>query len=440
MVAGLRQDAIGIFRTALAAVDPARMVAPYVDADARELTLRDRDGRVCARHRGPVLIVGAGKAAAGMVSGIAARAAGLVAGGLAIVPHDGVGLALAPIDLLRGAHPVPDQAGAAATARLLAAVRSLDARTLVVACLSGGASALLVAPAGELTLTDKRAVTEQLLLAGADVEALNTVRKHCSRVKGGGLARAAAATAGLWALVLSDVVGDDLATIASGPTVADPSTYLDATRVLERYVEPPAVPPAVARHLALGRAGSVPETVKPGDVVLDRVHTLVVGGNGDAVAAAATAARARGYRVDALPAISGDAAVAGRMVAERLHAAPGTGPLALIGGGETTVRVVAGGSGGRSQHLALAAAIAMAGRPGVLLAAGTDGIDGPTDAAGACVDGGTMARARTHGFDAHATLAATDSHRLLAATGDLLRTGPTGTNVADLVVALRGAC
>jgi len=265
------------------------------------------------------------------------------------------------------------------------------------------------------------------------------VRKHCSRVKGGGLARAAREAAGLWSLVLSDVNGDDPATIASGPTVADPTTFADAGRVLVEHLTPAEVPLAVRDHIARGAAGDVPETAKPGDPVLARAVTVVVGGNGDAVAAAATAAAARGYAVDRVDApLAGDAAEVGRQLAARLLAGPRDRPLALVAGGETTVRVRPGGHGGRSQQLALAAAVVLAGRAAVLLAAGTDGIDGPTDAAGACVDGETVARAR--GRDPARALADTDSHPFLSASGDLLRTGATGTNVADLVVALRAAC
>src|SRR5262249_42582939 len=221
---------------------------------------------------------------------------------------------------------------------------------------------------------------------------------------------------------------------------ADPTTFRDAERVVDDHLAPDQVPRAVRAHLARGLAGDVPETVKPDDPVLEHARTLVLAGNRDAVAAAARVAAARGYTAEVLATpLTGDAAEAGRMVAGRLRAAPRDRPVAVIGGGETTVRVRPGGRGGRSQQLALAAAIALAGEPGVVLAAGTDGVGGPTTAAGACVDGDSAARARASGFDPERTLEATDSNPLLAATGDLLVTGPTGTNVADVVVALRGA-
>jgi glycerate-2-kinase len=262
------------------------------------------------------------------------------------------------------------------------------------------------------------------------------VRKHCSRVAGGALAVAAGGAAGCWTLVMSDVVGDDPATIASGPTVADPTTFADALAALVRHGVTP--PPDVAAHLARGAAGVVAETAKPGDPRVERVRTTIVGRNADAVAAAAAAARERGYAVTVVgEPLRGDAALVGDVLAEALRSRLDRGPVAIVAGGETTVRARPGGVGGRSQHLALAAAIGLDGGPGVLLAAGTDGVDGPTDAAGACVDGGTAGRARAAGFDPDGALHATDSHRVLAATGDLVVTGPTGTNVADVVVALR---
>jgi glycerate-2-kinase len=436
----LRNDAIACYAAAVTAVGPERLVTARLVAEPGAIALRSAAGTLEARHVGPVVVVGAGKAALAMARAALEVARGAVAGGLVIVPHGSPGDGPPGLTVCVGAHPVPDGAGAGATARLLAAVAGAGADTLVVVLLSGGASSLLVAPAPGLTLTDKQVVTRGLLAAGADITALNTVRKHCSRVKGGALARAAARAAGLWTLVLSDVVGDDPATIASGPTVADPSTFADAAAVLDRYLASDEAL-AVRRHIARGCAGAVPETVKAGDPALARARTIVVGGNRDAAGAAATAAAARGYATTLLDEpLTGDAAAAGRLMAARLLAAPRDRPVAIVAGGETTVRVSPEGRGGRAQHLALAASISLAGAPAMLLAAGTDGVDGPTDAAGACVDGGTVARARACGLDAAWALATTDAYPLLDATGDLLRTGPTGTNVADVVVALRDAC
>jgi glycerate-2-kinase len=432
----LRADAHACLTAGLAAVEPARLVGRALAREGDVLVLGMPHGGELARHRGPVRIVGAGKAAAGMARAAAAIVGDALDAGAVVVPGGSASDAGPAVRVLAGSHPVPDATSVAATAEILALASGAGADTLVLALVSGGASALLCAPADGLGLVDKRAVTRALLDAGADIAAFNTVRKHCSRVKGGGLARAAAGAAGCWTLVLSDVVGDDPATIASGPTVGDPTTFADALAALERYGIAP--PPAVAERLRRGAAGEIAETPKPGDPLFARAHTRLVGRNADALAAVAEEARRRGYTVVFEPEpLAGDAAEVGARLAAALLAAPGSGPVALVAGGETTVRARAGGIGGRSQHLALAAAVVLHGERAALLAAGTDGVDGPTTAAGGCVDGETIARARAAGIDVAAALAATDSHHALAATGDLVVTGPTGTNVADVVVALR---
>ena len=436
--ARLRADAEACFAAAVAAVEPGRLVARGLARDGDTLVLRGRTGEEIARHCGPVCIVGAGKAVVAMARATSAIVGRDTVGGLVIAPH---AVVVGDLDLIRiayGAHPVPDTAGVAATRELLELVRGSAAVTLVLVLLSGGASALLVAPCETVTLADKQVLTRDLLAAGAEIAALNAVRKHCSRIKGGGLARAAASANGCWTLVISDVAGDDLTTIGSGPTVADPTTFADALGVLARYGVTP--PPAVGDYLRRGAAGEVHETPKPGNPIFARVRATVVGGNADAMAAAAAEAVRRGYTVTtwAEP-LAGDAAAAGERLARAVRSWPGSRPVALVAGGETTVAARPGGLGGRSQHLALAAALHLEGSSAVVLAAGSDGIDGPTEAAGACVDGETTRRARAAGLDPVAALAATDSHRLLAATGDLLVTGPTGSNVADVVVALRAA-
>jgi len=431
----LQADARACFAAAVAAVEPGRAVARALAREGDALVLRNRTGDELARHVGPVCLVGAGKAGVAMARAAHAIAVPSVTGGVVIVPHGSEVDAVGPIHVRHGAHPVPDAASVASTRALLDVIHAADADTLVLVVLSGGASALLAAASEDIALPDLQALTRALVAAGAEIGALNTVRKHCSRVTGGGIARAAREARGCWALVLSDVVGDDLATIGSGPTVADPTTYRDALAVLGRYGI--AAPAAIEAHLRRGAAGEVPETPKAGDRLFDRVWTTCVAGNADAVAGAVVEAQRRGFVVTQWPPVDGDAGVAGTRVARALRALPGDVPVALIAGGETTVRARLGGLGGRSQHLALAAALGIDGLPAVVLAAGTDGVDGPTRAAGACVDGDTIARARRMQLDPAAALVATDSHRVLAATGDLVVTGSTGTNVADVVVALR---
>jgi glycerate 2-kinase len=435
-LAALRADARACFEAGLRAVEPAAAVARALVRDGDAVVLCDARGGELARHRGAVCVVGAGKAVLGMTRAVGARLGSAIASGLVIVPHGHATMALGPIRVQAGAHPVPDAAGVAASLALLDLVRAADPATLVLVLLSGGASSLLAGPADGISLADMQAVTAALLAAGAEIGALNAVRKHCSRLTGGRLAAAAERAAGSWGLVLSDVVGDDLGTIASGPTVSDPTTFAEALAVLARYeVTPPA---AIEAHLRAGVAGVVGESPKPGDPRLARARTCVVGRNADAVVAAAAEAEARGYASTVVgEPVVGDAALVGERLARMLLGLPGGGAAGIVAGGETTVHARPGGVGGRSQHLAVAASLCLEGARAVLLAAGTDGIDGPTDAAGGCVDGETTRRARAAGLDPAAALRATDSYRLLAATGDLVVTGATGTNVADLTVALR---
>ena len=308
--------------------------------------------------------------------------------------------------------------------------------------LSGGASALMAVPARGVTLDDKRATTERLLRAGADIHALNTVRKHLSAIKGGWLA---AHTRGACrALAISDVVGDDLSVIASGPTVGDASRFQDALDVLERFGGAAAYPPAVVGRLRNGArstAGAAPETPKPDDPRLARTTTTVIGSRLDAMTGAAGEAASLGYhllRVD--DAVIGDARTAAvshlRAVLER---AAGVGrPACIISSGETTVHVTGGGKGGRNQEFALAAAegLARLGAAVVMASVGTDGIDGPTDAAGAVADSTTLERARAAGLSPDRHLSDNNAYAFFDALGDLIHTGPTGTNVGDLQIIL----
>jgi hydroxypyruvate reductase len=356
------------------------------------------------------------------------------------------------------AHPVPDAAGVAAADEALALCADSGEGDLVVALVSGGGSALWPAPPAGVTLDDLRATSALLLASGAAIAGVNAVRKHLSRVAGGRLA-AAAAPAHVLALVLSDVTGDDPAVVAGGPTAADPTTFADAAAVLHAHGLWGRVPNAVRAHLAAGRDGRAAETVKPGAPALAGVRTRVVGTNADALAGAAAAARARGFAVRVVdPAVSGEARDAGAAAAAAVRDAAAAvargaaGPTCLLWGGETTVAVRGPGRGGRNQECALAAALALEragplppGVEAVYLAAGTDGVDGPTDAAGGWVAPGAAAAVRAAGADPALALAANDSHAALAAlgppdhplgAGGLVVTGPTHTNVMDVHLAL----
>jgi hydroxypyruvate reductase len=353
---------------------------------------------------------------------------------------------LARTRLLTASHPVPDARGLAAAAEVEALARGLGRQDLLLVLLSGGASALLPSPAEGLSLEDKARATALLLRAGATIHETNAVRKHLSRLKGGGLARAAA-PARVVTLVLSDVVGDDLATIASGPTVPDPTTYADALDVLRRREILAEVPPAVREHLESGARGERPETPKPGDAALRRTATRIVGSNRLSVEAAAREARRQGLRPLVLATrLEGEAREAARVLVAVLRecvesSRPVAPPVCLLAGGETTVTVRGDGQGGRNQELAVAAAPCLAGFPVPAVVAGlaTDGIDGASDAAGGLADDTTAARAAALGLaPAAAFLAASDTRNYLGPLGDLIVTGPTGTNVADVAALLAG--
>ena len=335
-----------------------------------------------------------------------------------------------------GGHPTPTAESEAAGRYALALAGRPDDELIVL--ISGGASALMAVPAEGLTLEDKRRTTAQLLRAGADIESLNTVRKHLSAIKGGWLAARAGACR---TLAISDVVGDDQSVIASGPTVADASTFEQALAVIERYGGASLYPAAVIAHLRAGAAGRIDETPKPGDPRLDRASASVIGGRRDAMAGAAREAERRGYHASIVedPVVGEARSAAVAFVRTMLARAEGLPrPLCLVSSGETTVHVTGRGRGGRNQEFAVAAADVLAhGRTtAVVGSVGTDGVDGPTDAAGGVADATTAARARAAGLDLRRYLDDNDAYAALDALGDLVKTGPTGTNVGDLQVLL----
>jgi len=435
-----RAHAREIFSAALAAVEPAAAVLAQVRvADGR----LHAGGRSFALDGGRIVVVGMGKACAAMAQAIEQLLGARVSGGVVITKY-GHGAPLSRLRLCESAHPVPDEAGVRAATLLEESLRGLQAQDLVICLLSGGASALMPAPRPGISLADKQAVARLLLGSGADITAMNTVRKKLSRLKGGGLVRACA-PARLLCLAISDVIGDDWSIIGSGPTSPDPSTFADAWAVVERFAIAERLPPAVFELLQRGLAGAEAETLKPGDPALARVTNLLLASNQQAVAAAAACATRLGYQVttETQP-MQGEARAQGEAFLERVLAAAQAGPQprCRVAGGETTVTLGATpGLGGRNQELALAVAVALAGRGAApleltLLAGGTDGTDGPTDAAGGIVDRGTVARAMAAGEDAQAALQGHDAYHLLRSSGDLLITGPTGTNVMDLLIGL----
>ena len=423
----LRRHASAIFRAALEAADPAAAVTRYF---ARRRLSRFRN----------IYVVGAGKAGASMALA-AERALGRrITAGLINV-KDGHLARLRRIELNQCGHPVPDARGVAGSERIAAIAQSAGADDLVVCLISGGASALLPLPAEGITLAEKQQVTKLLLACGAPIEHLNAVRKHISRIKGGQLARLAAPAA-VESLLLSDVIGDPLDVIGSGPTAPDVSTFAEVAAIFDRYGIRSRVPASVLARIERGVRGEISETPKPGDPIFERVRNTVIGGNRLALDAAARAARALGYRTLVLSSsIQGEtrdiarmhAAIA-REVAEHGH--PVKPPACLISGGETTVTIKGAGLGGRNQEFALAAALEIRGLPNVLVfSAGTDGTDGPTDAAGAMADGRTLDR----NPNAARYLDDNDSYHYFQPLGDLVITGATNTNVADVRIMLIGS-
>jgi glycerate 2-kinase len=344
-------------------------------------------------------------------------------------------------------HPVPDERSVAAAREALQIARRAAHDDVFVVLLSGGASALMALPAEGIALEDKQETVRRLLKAGATIDELNAVRKHLSAIKGGRLA--AATNAAMVTLVISDVVGDDLSVIGSGPTMPDPSTFRDALTVLDTRGGRPSYPATIVSHLERGAGGEVEETPKPHDPRMQRSVARVIGGRTTAVAGAIESARSRGYRVHVIGApIVGEAREAARGFADDVRQALAhfTPPMCVIGSGETTVHVTGGGIGGRNQEFALAMVplIAELTRSApheicpVFGSVGTDGIDGPTDAAGAVVDPTTKERAAARGLNPHTYLEQNDSYHFFSALDDLVCTGPTGTNVGDVQVALIG--
>ena len=433
----MRDDAAKILWAAVAAVEPRAAVRRSLRLETDRLSAGDTTLDLAQVER--VLIVGVGKAAVGMTLG-ALDVLGDRASGGVVTTRYGHGAAISGVEVVEAAHPVPDEEGLRGALATLDLVRGAGERDLVLCLLSGGASALWPATAEGILLEDLQAVTDVLLRSGAAIRELNTVRKHLSAISGGLLAREAAPAAVL-TLVLSDVVGSPHDVIASGPTTPDPTTYADALAVLDQRGVGAA--PSVRRRLEAGLRGQVPETPKPGDSAFECCSNHIVARNRDALDAAAREARARGYEPLILTTrLTGEARFAGELLAAlaldvRADGLPLAPPCALLLGGETTVNVRGDGVGGRNQEAALAAALALSGTPNVLAAClGTDGADGPTDAAGGVVDGGTVERGARLGLAAAEYLRRNDSHTYLRTVGDLLVTGPTGTNVNDVSLVL----
>ncbi len=428
--------AADIFHAVLKAIDPYGLIKERIE-DIRSIY---REG-----NNGKLYLISFGKAAYSMTTAVSDFADDLLTKGIMItkyghVPERGIS---DKIEIYEAAHPVPDIQGVLATERVIGLLEKANTTTLVVCLISGGGSALLVAPHKDISLAEKQEITQLLLKAGANIQELNTVRKHLSRIKGGRLAEIAY-PAGVLSLILSDVIGDPLDVIASGPTSPDQTTFEDALKVIKRYDLEDRIPEKARLILIRGAAGKIPETPKEGNPVFAQVQNVIVGSNKKAIEKAKSEAEGRGYQTAVISAeLQGEARDAAAWLARKAIEARrrlvvgSQGKICLISGGETTVTVRGNGLGGRNTELALAFAEEIKGMQGItLLSAGTDGTDGPTDAAGAIVDGDTVERAEAAGIDPENYLNNNDTYHFFKAAGGLLITGPTGTNVMDLQIIL----
>jgi len=423
----LRRDANLIAKAALRAADPEEALLRHVRVTDGVLFAGKTRYRLDALRT--IYVVGAGKACAPMARAIE-KLLGKRIGESCVIVKDEHTLPLKRIKLREASHPVPDQRGVDAAARIAEIAAKAGDGDLVICLMSGGGSALMPLPVEGFTLAEKQSITQQMLKAGANIHEMNAVRKHLSRIKGGQLARLAA-PAKVLSLILSDVIGDDLSTIGSGPTAPDPTTLATVDEIFGRF------------GLTLPRAMPRVETPKPGDPLFKRVQNLIVGSNALSIDAAAAKARELGYKPLVLSTtIEGETRDVARMhiaIAREVQRArrPIAPPACLLSGGETTVALKGDGLGGRNQEFALAAAIDLRETHGIFaLSIGTDGTDGPTDAAGGCADATTVARAEAKGHNARKDLASNDSYHFLEAAGDLLKTGPTRTNVMDVRIVL----
>lgn len=430
-----RRAALDVLAAALEAADPRKAVVHSLRREGDTLCVAEK--RYDLRQYDRVLVVGAGKAGAAMAAGVEDVLGDRVSGGVVNVKYGHV----APtrrVEIHEAAHPVPDESGLAGTRRMVELLREAGPRDLIITVISGGGSALMDLPVDGITLDEMKALTDAMLRSGATINEINTIRKHLSEVKGGGLARIAS-PATVISLILSDVVGNPLDFIASGPTVPDSTTFRDAWAVLERYGLTEVVPRRIAERLQAGVLGLVPETLKDGDPAFERVQNVVVASNELAAAAAEEKARDLGFSTLLLSTfVEGEAREVAKVFAAiarevLAYGRPVPRPACIIAGGETTVTVRGDGKGGRNQEIALSAAIKIAGLEDVMIVpAATDGNDGPTDATGAIADGSTVARARALGLDPADFLSRNDAYHFFERLGDLIKTGPTNTNVNDL--------
>ncbi|MGD2295384.1 MAG: glycerate kinase [Candidatus Aminicenantes bacterium] len=437
----LRKDAEDIFQEGLEAVGPIQEIRKHVTFKDNKLSVRDQIYDLTDYEA--VYVIGTGKASAAMAQAVEELLGERLKEGVVNVKY-GHSFPVKRIKVNEAGHPVPDEAGFRGTKEIVQLLEKTGKNDLVLFLISGGGSALLPYPAEGLTLKDKQEVTRCLLEVGARIHEINALRKHISWVKGGRLAKLAYPST-LISLILSDVIGDDLDTVASGPTVPDESTFTDCLKIVEKYDMRGKIPSSVVEFLEKGAKGEVEETPKPGNPAFQKTQNLIISSNIHALKAAKRKADELGYNSLILSALvegeTKDAARVHAAVAKEILKSgnPVPRPACIISGGETTVTIRGKGLGGRNQEFALAAAIDIDGLENVIiLSIGTDGTDGPTDAAGAVADGSTVNRAREMGMDAEHFLRENDSYNFFKPLEDLIITGPTHTNVMDLRLVMVG--
>jgi glycerate 2-kinase len=430
-----REKVLAILSTALEAVDPIHAVKRHVSLAGDELRIGQRTYDL--RKYGNIYVIGGGKAGASMASAMEEILEERLTAGLINTKYD----YLAETKVVRineAGHPIPDAAGMNGAREIVELAARASEDDLVICLISGGGSALMTLPVKGITLADMEALTSALLRCGATINEINTIRKHLSQIKGGNLSRLAY-PAEIVSLILSDVVGNPLDVIASGPTVPDSSSFAQAYGIIERYGLLDELPSSIVQHLRQGNEGIIPETPKYGDPIFTKTHNLIIASNEVAAKAAMAKAEDLGFNALLLSTfVEGEAREAAHVFSaiakEILHSGqPVFRPACVVAGGETTVTIRREGKGGRNQELALAAAIQLEGLDeAMIVALATDGTDGPTDAAGAIADGSTVRRATEKGLSAREYLANNDSYHFFEALGDLIITGPTNTNVNDL--------
>jgi glycerate 2-kinase len=435
----LRKTAKNIFNAGIKAVDPVTCINRHLKIVDGNLEIGN--SKFCLEQIDRLFVIGAGKASAAMARRAEQLLGHHIHEGLIITKY-GHGVDLTHCRMMEAGHPVPDTNGVNATKALLEMVSKAGPKDLILCMISGGASALTPAPAKGISLTDKQDTTRLLLDCGANIHEINTIRKHLSLIKGGLLCRKANG-ARMISLILSDVIGDNLDIIGSGITAPDTGSFDDCKKILNRYDLWNRIPKPVRHRICSGVAGNVLETPKPGAPEFANVDNLIIGSLSDALSAAEAEARQQGFAPLVLSSmIQGEAKevakVLGAIAKEiRLSNRPIPAPACLLSGGETTVTIKGKGKGGRNMELALAAGIELSGTAQILiLSAGTDGSDGPTDAAGAFADGSTASRAAALGLSTSKHLACNDSYHFFQSLEDLLITGPTRTNVMDLQILL----